>query len=79
MNKIKISAASFSQRLNHVKLSVENYSLCAVKRSNAYPGLTDAQVKGSAVLERVVEVIRTVGARPVDLNIFAAGEEISGA
>ena len=54
-----------------IVLSVECNAVGAVKRGNADPGLADAQVEGSAVLERVVEVVRTVGAGPVYLNILA--------
>ena len=61
----------------YMGLCVENKTVGFIQRSDAYKGLTDAEIKGSAVLQSVVEVIRTVGASPIDLNIFAAGEEIA--
>ena len=63
----------------YMGLCVENKTVGFIQRSDAYKGLTDAEIKGSAVLQSVVEVIRTVGASPIDLNIFAAGEEIAAA
>ena len=66
-------------QFDFIGLSVECNAVGAVKRGNTDPGLTDAQIERSAVLERVMEVIRTVGACPIDLNIFAAGEEIAAA